>query len=131
MPTGKTIADVIEAHRQELKATHLSVTLGPDATPEGLDAALKDINRRSAAWAAYSELEREQAKVHRLRQVLRQVCGKTRQPLEGLSLEEYSARLRDIFGLTDLVADVDIENDTAWMREQREKRGEALPAPPQ
>lgn len=98
-----------------------------DATPEGLDAAIEEINRRSEAWAVYSELEREQAKVHRLRKV----CGKTPQPLEGLSQEEYSARLSEIFGLTDLVPDVDIEGDTAWMREQREKRGEPLPALPQ
>ena len=130
MSDEKTIDGVIEAHRQKSEATHLGVTLGPGATPEGLDAALNELNRRSAAWAAYSELERERAKVHRLRQTLRKVCRKCCTPLQGLSTEEYRERLLDIFGLTDLVADFDIDLDTAWMREQREKRGEALPALP-
>lgn len=131
MPTEKSFDDVVEAHREKSGATHLSVTLGPKATPEGLDAVLEDITRQTAAWAAYSELEREQAKVHRLRQTLRKVCGKTKQPLEGLSIEEYRERLSQIFDLTDLVADVDIRRDTDWMRERREKRGEYLPTPPQ
>ena len=37
---------------------------------------------------------------------------------------------KEIFSLTDLVPDVDLEGDIDWMRAERERRDEALPPDP-
>jgi len=124
----KTFDDVIEAHRQAIGAYRVGVTLGPDATPDGLAAALDGLRRTGAVYESFTELERERAKVHRLRSVLRQVNGLTKTPFEGLAPEEVKRRMSEIFGLTDLVPDVDLERDTARMGSERERLG--VPQPP-
>jgi hypothetical protein len=126
----KTFDEVIEAHRQAIGASQLRVTIGPDATPDGLSAALEGLRRTGAVYASFTELEREQAKVHRLRGILRKVCGLTTSPIEGHTPAEGRRRMSEIFSLTDLVPDVDLEGDIAWMRAERERRGEAMPPDP-
>lgn len=127
--TGRTFDEVIEAHRQAIGAAQVRVSLGPEATPDGLAAALEGLRRTGAVYASFTELEREQAKVHRLRDVLRQVSRLTTTPFDGVTPEEVQRRMSAIFDLTDLVPDVDLEGDIAWMRAERERRGEPLPVP--
>jgi len=126
----RTFDEVIEAHRQEIGASQVRVSLGPEATPEGLATALEGLRRTGAVYASFTEVERERAKVHRLRGVLRKVCGLTTSPIEGHTPEEGRRRMSEIFSLTDLVPDVDLEGDIAWMRDERERRGEPLPPDP-
>lgn len=130
MPEDRSFDDVIEAHRLKIGGSKVRVSIGPDATPDGLAAELEKIRLKSAAYASFTELEREQAKVIRLRRTLSRVCRLTTMPLEGISLEETRGRMSEIFALTDIVADVDLEEDIEWMTAQREKRGEALPSDP-
>lgn len=125
----RTFDEVIEAHRQAIGAAQVRVSLGPEATPDGLAAALEGLRRTGAVYASFTELEREQAKVHRLRDVLRQVSRLTTTPFDGVTPEEVQRRMSAIFDLTDLVPDVDLEGDIAWMRAERERRGEPLPVP--
>jgi hypothetical protein len=125
----RTFDEVIEAHRQAIGASQVRVTLGPEATPDGLAAALEGLRRTGAVYVSFTELERERAKVHRLRGVLRNVCGLTTSPIGGHTPEEVQRRMSEIFALTDLVPDVDLEGDIAWMRAERERRGEPLPIP--
>ena len=127
--TDRTFDEVIEAHRQAIGALQVRVSLGPEATPDGLAAALEGLRRTGAVYASFTELEREQAKVHRLRDVLRQVSRLTTTPFDGVTPEEVQRRMSAIFDLTDLVPDVDLEGDIAWMRAERERRGEPLPVP--
>ncbi len=126
----RTFDEVIEAHRQAIGAAQVRVSLGPEATPDGLAAALEGLRRTGAVYASFTELEREQAKVYRLRDVLRQVSGLTTTPFEGLPPEEVQRRMSEIFALTDLVPDVDLEGDIAWMRAERDRRGQPQPALP-
>jgi hypothetical protein len=126
MPDKKTLEDVIEAHRAKSGAESLRLTLGPGATPESVDKALIEFDRAMCIYNSFTELERMEAKAHRLRDLLRQVCAKTKRPITGWSQDEYEQRLRDIFALTDLVADIDLDLDIAWMQEQRRKYGKAL-----
>ena len=125
----RTFDEVIEAHRQAIGASQVRVSLGPEATPDGLAASLEALRLTGAIYASFSELEREQAKVHRLRGVLRKVCGLTTTRFEGLPLDEVHSRMSAIFALTDLVPDVDLEGDIDWMRAERDRRGEPLPDP--
>lgn len=125
----RTFDDVIEAHRQTIGASRVGVSLGPEATPDGLATALEGLRRTGAVYASFSELERERAKVHRLRSVLRQVSGLTTTPLKGLAPGEVQRRMSEIFALTDMVPDVDLEDDIAWMRSVRERLGVPQPSP--
>jgi hypothetical protein len=112
-----TFDDVIEKHRVATGASRLRVTPGPEATPGTLDAELTRIGAIGAAHAAFRPEEIEAAKVARLRGLLREIDG--------------LARAGDVSAIllkTDLIADVDLEADIAWMRAEREKRGEPLPA---
>ena len=68
--------------------------------------------------------------MHRLRDVLRQVSRLTTTPFDGISPEEVQRRMSEIFALTDLVPDVDLEGDIAWMRAERDRRGQPQPALP-
>lgn len=126
----RTFDEIIEAHRQAIGAAQVRVSLGPEATPDGLAAALEGLRRTGVVYASFTELEREQAKVHRLRDVLRQVSRLTTTPFDGISPEEVQRRMSEIFPLTDLVPDVDLEGDIAWMRAERDRRGEPQPAEP-
>lgn len=128
--TDRTFDEVIEAHRQTIGASQVRVSLDPEATPDGLAAALEGLRQTSAVYASFTELECERAKVHRLRGVLRKVCGLTTSPIEGLTPEEGRRRMSEIFALTDLVPDVDLEGDIDWMRAERERRGELMPPEP-
>lgn len=127
--TDRTFDEVIEAHRQAIGALQVRVSLGPEATPEGLTAALEGLRRTGAVCASFTEVERERAKVHRLRGVLGEVSRLTTTPFDGVTPEEVQRRMSAIFDLTDLVPDVDLEGDIAWMRAERERRGEPLPVP--
>ena len=127
--SDRTFDEVIEAHRRAIGATQVRVSLGPEATPDGLASALEGLRRTGALYASFTELEREQAKVHRLRGVLSQISRLTTTPFEGLAPEEVQRRMSEIFALTDMVPDVDLEGDIAWMQAERERRGEPLPIP--
>lgn len=112
-----TMDEVLEKHRNETGALALHVTLGPEATPEGIDAVLTKLRGEMDAYGAFRPEEREEAKVVRLRALLRQIHDLAR-----------AGRTDEIAELTDMVADVELDRDTAWMIAQREKRGEPLPA---
>ncbi|WP_027234304.1 hypothetical protein [Leisingera caerulea] len=111
-----TLTDVINKHRAARGADQLRATLGPEATPEALDRDLTRLFSDVNAWAAYRPEEIEAAKVARLRSLLGEIST--------LAAKGDTSRIWD---LTDMIADVDIEADTAWMRAEREKRGEPLP----
>jgi hypothetical protein len=128
--SDRTFDEVIEAHRQAICATQVRVSLGPEATPDGLATELQGLRRIGALYTSFTELERERAKVHRLRGVLRQVSGLTTTPLEGLAPEEVQRRMSEIFALTDMVPDVDLEDDIAWMQAERDRHGQPQPAKP-
>lgn len=127
--TDRTFDEVIETHRQEMGASEVRVSLGPEATPDGLATALYGLRRTVSVYEGFTEVERERAKVHRLHGVLRKVCGLTTSPIEGLTPEESRTRMSRIFSLTDLVPDVDLEEDIAWMRAERERGGSTFPDP--
>ena len=128
--TDRSFAEVIEGHRLAIGASQVRVSLGPEATPDGLAASLEALRLTGAIYASFTELEREQAKVHRLRGVLGEVSRLTTTPFDGLPPEEVQRRMSAIFDLTDLVPDVDLDGDIAWMRAERDRRGEAPPALP-
>jgi hypothetical protein len=130
MPEERSFEDVIEAHRLKISASKVRVSIGSDATPDGLAAELEKLRLKIAAYASFTELEREQAKVHRLRAVLSRISALTTTPFDGVSMEETQKRMSEIFGLSDMPPDIDLEEDIAWMTAQREKRGEALPPAP-
>lgn len=127
--TDRSFAEVIEDHRLAIGASQVRVSLGPEATPDGLAAALEGLRRTGSVYASFTEVERERAKVHRLRGVLGEVSRLTTTPFDGVTPEEVQRRMSAIFDLTDLVPDVDLEGDIAWMRAERERRGEPLPVP--
>lgn len=126
MPEDKTFDDVIEAQRTHLKAERFHVTLGPEATPESLERAFAKINAETARWASFTELEREQAKVARLTAALGRIASRCARPLLA-ERKELEDRLNDIFGEADMVADVDLVEDVAWMEENRRKQRLELP----
>lgn len=125
--TDRTFDEVLEAHRQAIGASQVRVSLGPAATPDGLAAALEGLRLTGAVYTSFTEVERERAKVHRLRGVLGEVSRLTTTPFDGLPPEEVQRRMSAIFALTDLVPDVDLEGDIDWMRAERERRGEPQP----
>ena len=126
MPSETSIEDVVETHRQHLKAKRLHVTTGPSATPERIAETFARINATATYWGAFSALEREQAKVARLRAGLRRVASRCARPLTS-DPKDLEARLNDIFAEADLVPDVDMVRDIAWMEERRARQGLAFP----
>lgn len=61
-----TFDEVIEKHRALRGAVQLRVTAGPDATPEGLDAALAEIWRKLDIYNAFSREEQLEAQLARM-----------------------------------------------------------------
>lgn len=113
-----TMEEVLDQHRTELGASHLHVDHVPGATPEEVDRVLRELRSEMSTYGAYRPEEQEAAKVARLRALLRKI--------DDLALR---GETEEILKLTELVADVDLTEDTAWMRAEREKRGEPLPVP--
>lgn len=110
------IRDVIEAHRQAVGAESVHVTLGENATPEGLAKAFADIRVQTGLLDAFRPEERAQAEVKRLRKLLRKVDGLAR-----------AGNTSAIISAVDLVPDVVMDADLHFMADQRRKRGEELP----
>ena len=50
MPSETSIEDVVETHRQHLKAKRLHVTTGPSATPERIAETFARINATATYW---------------------------------------------------------------------------------
>jgi hypothetical protein len=126
MPGELSFEDVFEDHRTKVGAEYVSFTLGPEATPEGLAEVLETIRAVSARYNSFTDLEKKEAEVARLRSVM----GETIRFAQGHhddSREELLQRLSKVFGKLDMVADVNLDKDIKWMIEQREKKGLSLP----
>ena len=126
MHTEKTFDDVIENHRVAVGADSFRVTLAPGATPDGLEKELAQLRKKNSYYNSFSELERERAKVARLRNQLRRVAKHCARPLDA-SKADLETCLNKVFFEADLIWHVDLERDVAWMEEQREKAGIAFP----
>jgi len=105
---------VIEAHRQAIGASSVHVSLCPEATPESLAHVLSDLQVQMEQYASFPEAMRRGAEVHRLRKLLREISRMTHEP----SLSEAD-RLRAIDNMTDIVPDVDLDLDIAFMMDAR------------
>lgn len=127
MLAEKTFDDVIENHRVATGADSVRVSLAPGATPDGLEKELKRLREKTGYYYGFSDLERERAKVARLRARLRQVTSLCARPLDA-SKADLEDRLNKIFSETDFVSHVDLEVDVAWMEKQREKASVAFPS---
>jgi hypothetical protein len=118
-----TIEDVIEEHRLAIGAEKVHVTLGDSATPEGLRQTLAQMRADQAEFDSYSDLEKAQAHIARLRSVLRAITRLSQRTVSEMAAEtpEMQELKSRIFLLTDLVPDVDLEADVKYMRARREK----------
>lgn len=112
----KTFDDVIEAHRLAVGAKKVHVTLGPEATPDGLEASLARSRQEAAVFGSFPIEERQLAFIARLRGTIRKIDRLARH-------ENYKGILR----LTDMIVDVDMVEDLRHMAAAREKRNEPLP----
>lgn len=115
------IAAVIEDHRKEIGAQKMHVTLGPDATPEGVKEQLESIERQMAAYRALPETIRLRAEIIELKEIIRKV-GKLAQTdmkkwlvdRETGANEELYALKSELFGLTDIMSiDIKVAMDLA------------------
>ena len=113
---------VIEEHRKLVGAEKVHLSLGPNANAENIKSALEEIRIKSNAYNSFSDLEKEQAKVARLRSRLSRICklGQTDFKKYDEQHEDVTKLKREIFNLTDLVPDIDLEKDTEWMKLNRE-----------
>ena len=121
----KTVAEVIEDHRQKVGAESVHVTLVDPANtdPAGLASALEMIREASRKMGLFREEERLAAKIGRLEDLIGKVNALSQN--QSLAPEE---RLTSIFFETDMIIDHDLDADLVFMTEAREKRGEPLPA---
>lgn len=110
-----TFDDVIEEHRQAMGASSIHVSLGPEATPEGLQAVLAGLKAKGELYGSFSEAERRAAEVHRLRGLIDEISKTARNP-------DFApeARLRQIIDMTDMIPDVDLELDIEFMTQARQ-----------
>lgn len=113
----KTFESIIEAHRVAVGAEKVHVTLGPDATPEGVEAGFAKLRQEAAAFEGFPVEERQLAFIARLRGTLRKI--------DGLAHEKD---FEGIVRLTDMIVDVDMVEDLRYLAAEREKRKEPLPA---
>ncbi len=127
MLAEKTFDDVIENHRVAVGADNVRVSLAPGATPDELEKELVRLREKTGYYTSFSELERERAKVARLRAKLRRVARHCARPLDA-SKADLEACLSKVFNEADLIFHVDLDGDLVWMEEQREKAGLAFPA---
>jgi len=131
MTNPSTFDDIIEEHRQAVGAESVRVTLGPEATPEGVRDAFENIRRSRERFESFTELERKQAHVARLKGAMRRALKHTQRRIDvDHTKADLEKRLSNIFGELDmsLVIDSSLTEDTKWMVEQREKKGVPLPA---
>ncbi|MCW3782911.1 hypothetical protein [Defluviimonas salinarum] len=119
-----TFEDVIEEHRKAVGADKVHVSLGDEATPEGLRDVLAKTRVIGSRYAAYTDAEKAEAEVARLRDELRKIRVMT-----GNAELSPDERLDKIFFLADMVPDVDLDKDIAWMEAERRRKGIALPYP--
>jgi len=127
MHTEKTFDDVIENHRVAVGADSLRVTLAPGATPDGLEKELAQLRKKNSYYNSFSELERERAKVARLRNQLRRVAKHCARPLDA-SKADLETCLNKVFFEADLIFHVSLDQDVGWMESEREKAGLAFPS---
>ena len=113
---------VIEEHRKLVGAEKVHLSLGPNANAENIKSTLEEIRIKSNKYNSFSDLEKEQAKVARLRSRLSRICklGQTDFKEYDKQHEDVTKLKREIFNLTDLVPDVDLDKDTEWMQLNRE-----------
>lgn len=118
---------VIEEHRKLVGAEKVHLSLGPNANAENIRSSLEEIRNKSKQYNDFSELEQEKAKVARLRARLSRICnlGQTDFREYDKQHEDVTKLKREIFNLTDLVPDVDLDKDTEWMQLNRESSRQA------
>lgn len=115
-----TFEDVINEQKELRGLKDLHVSLGFEATPEGLRDEFRKLNAKVDEYTSFSEFEREQAKNVRLHALINKLAKLS---FKVEPTEESLSKFRDeVFTLTDLIPDVDLEEDTEWMRNNRKSR---------
>ena len=121
-----TFDTVIEEHRLKVGADRVHVTLGPDATPEGLAAEMERVRLDGELIDAFSEVEMERARTARLKRDITALARKATEALQG-SEEDRVRALRDVSIADDMFTDTDMVEDLVWMVLDRKARKERLP----
>lgn len=121
-----TFDTVIEEHRLKVGADRVHVTLGPDATPEGLAAEMERVRLDGELIGAFSEVEMERARTARLKRDITALARKATEALQG-SEEDRVRALRDVSMADDMFTDTDMVEDLVWMVLDRKARKEPLP----
>ena len=116
------IDTVIEEHRVLIGAEKAHLSLGPGANPSNVKTALEEIRIKTKEYNYFSELEQEKAKVARLLAIIKSISklGQTDFLEYDNQHKDVTKLKREIFNLTDLIADIDLEKDTEWMKLNRE-----------
>lgn len=110
------IRDVIENHRREVGAKSVHVTLGENATAEGLAESFAEVRIQTGLYDAFREEEKRRAEVRRLRKLLQRIWGLA-----------HRGDNKAIATATSFVPDVVLLEDLHEMAARRNGRGEALP----
>jgi len=114
-----TFEDAINEQKELRGLKDFHVSLGGGATPEGLREEFRRLNAKVDEYTSFSEFEREQAKNARLHVIINKLVKlsfKVEPNKESLS------KFRDeVFAFTDLIPDVDLEEDIEWMKSNRSR----------
>ena len=112
---------VIEEHKKLVGAEKVYLSLGPNANAENVKTALEEIRIKTKEYNYFSELEQEKAKVARLLAIIKSISklGQTDFLEYDNQHKDVTKLKREIFNLTDLFADVDLDEDTKWMKLNR------------
>ena len=113
--------DVKKEHMELTGASDVRFTLGPGATPEGVRDALAKIRSKSEKYESFSELERAQANIARLKSELRAIMKKYRCKLDDMTQRDANKLLGDIFCIAEMacILDSDLDRDVEWMELNR------------
>lgn len=123
-----TYEEVITEHQKIVGAGRISFTLGPESTPEGVREELNKLRIIQNAYDEFSDLEKEKAKVARLKRQLSKICKLSKTSIHDFASQtkEVSKLKSEIFNLSDYFIDVDLDADMKWM-ELKRKNGKVTP----
>jgi hypothetical protein len=114
-----TFEDVIEEEKLASGASHIHVSLGPNATPEALQKMFRDQRAIAHVYNGFSDLEQLRAYVNRLEKVLDKVMDLVKTDIKEEQQPAVTNLKYKIFSLIDLIPDVDYEEDIEWMTKNR------------
>ena len=119
------IDEVIEAHRVKIGADKVHISLAPGATAEHVQKFFDDMTVLKDRYNSFSPLEQEKAKVARLRALLSRICKLGKRRLDDNLSQDTIDLKHQIFSLTDMIADVDMDKEIEWMELNRKSSKEA------